>query len=274
MQKRLILIYLVSSNMILGRFPSADLTARPEAQGILEKFIPIARAIQKGSMIAFKHSLGPQSGNEKWFFKKGILLPLLNRCEVLVWRSLARRVFLLTYQVPTDPKDRRAPTLDFQCLVVAAQYCQKKLEGWQRPVDALTQMQAGRAHTNALFMKTPDLIPPPKGHKYLSAHEGVTFGNKMPKYLEIEAIVASLVQQGLLHGYISHAQGKFAIVGSKQRGGPLNAGFPNAWEVLKTRAEVEGRDVDVPGWVQSERKGLMGGVVNLSGIARPVGSGG
>lgn len=260
--------------MILGRFPSQILSTRPEAQGIIDKFIPIARAIQKGDIVAFKHALGPETGNEQWFFKKGILLPLLYRCEVLVWRSLARRIFLLTYQFPTDPKSRKAPTLDFASLVSAAQYCQKKLEGWQRPVDAITQMQAGRTHTNALFIKKPDLAPPPQGPKILSAHQGTVFGNTMPEYLEVEAIVASLVQQGLLHGYISHAQGKFAIVGSKQRGGPLNAGFPRVWEVLKARAEAEGKDAEVPGWVRNERKGGMGGVVNLSGIARPVGSGG
>lgn len=135
-------------------------------------------------------------------------------------------------------------------------------------------MQAGRTHTNAIFMKKPNLAPPPEGAKKLSAHQGMIFGNKMPDYKEVEATVASLVQQGLLHGYLSHAQGKFAIVGSKQRGGPLNAGFPSVWEVLKARAEAEGRDSEVPGWVRSERKGGMGGVVNLSGIARPVGSGG
>jgi hypothetical protein len=248
--------------------------SRPEAQAILEKFIPISKAIKKGDMITFKHALGPESGNEQWFFKKGILLPLLFRCEVLVWRSLARRVFLLTYQFPTDPNSRKAPTLEFASIVTAAQYFQKILEGWQRPVDAITQMQGGRTHTNAIFMKKPDLAPPPEGAKKLTAHQGMVFGNTMPDYKEVEAIVASLVQQGLLHGYLSHAQGKFAIVGSKQRGGPLNAGFPSVWEVLQARAEAEGRNSEVPGWVRSERKGGMGGVVNLSGIARPVGSGG
>lgn len=260
--------------MILGRFPSETIASRAEAQGVIEKFIPIAQAIRIGDIVSFKNALGPESGNEQWYFKKGLLLPLLYRCEVLVWRSLARRVFLLTYQKAADPNSRKAPTLDFMSLLAAAQFCQKMLEGWQRPVDSMTQMQAGRTHTNAMFMKLPDLVEPPNGPKFLSAHQGVIFGNTMPQYIEIEAIVASLVQQGLLHGYVSHLQGKFAILGSKQRGGPLNAGFPTVWEVLKTRAELEGRDAEVPGWVRTERKAAMGGVVNLSGIARPVGSGG
>jgi hypothetical protein len=260
--------------MILGRFPSPALFSRPEAAGILQKFVPVAKAIRKGNLAAFKRALGPESGNEQWFFKKGILLPLLHRCEVLVWRSLARRVFLLTYQFPTDPNTRKAPTLDLADLTAAAEYCQKSLEGWQKPVDAVTAMQSGRVHTNSLFMKVPDLVPPAQGRKKLVAHEGIIFGNRVPDLVQVEAIVASLVQQGLLHGFISHSQGKFAILGSKQRGGPLNAGFPSVWEALKERAVNEGRDAEIPGWVRGERKGGMGGVVNLSGIARPVGSGG
>lgn len=260
--------------MILGRFPSPKILSRPEASGILEKFAPVAKAIRRGDLVAFKRSLGPESGNEQWFFRKGILLPLLHRCEILVWRSLARRVFLLTYQFPTDPNTRKAPTLDLIDLVTAAEYCQKVLEGWQKPEDPMALMQSGRTHTNSLFMKAPDLVPSSQGRKKLVAHQGIVFGNRMPDLVQVEAIVASLVQQGLLHGFISHGQGKFAILGSKQRGGPLNAGFPSVWEALDERAKSEGRHAEVPGWVRGERKGGMGGVVNLSGIARPVGSGG
>jgi hypothetical protein len=239
---------------------------------LLEKFAPISKAIRKGDLVSFKRSLGPESGNEKWFFQKGILLPLLHRCEMLVWRSLARRVFLLTYQFPSDPNSKKAPTLDLMDLVTAAQYCQKVLEGWERPVDSIAAMQAGRTHTNTIFMKLPDLVLSNGSTKQLGAHQGTILGNRIPNLLEIEGIVASLVQQGLLHGFISHNQGKFAILGAKQRGGPLKAGFPDVFEVMRVRAEREGRDTDVPGWVQHERKGGMGGVVNLSGIARPVGS--
>ncbi|EPE31446.1 hypothetical protein GLAREA_12749 [Glarea lozoyensis ATCC 20868] len=250
-QRRNILIYLFSANMILGRFPSRTFMSRPEAAGLLEKFVPISKAIRRGDMVAFKHALGPESGNQEWFFRRGVFLPLLSRCEVLVWRSLARRVFLLTYQFPTDPQSRKAPTLDVTDVLAAAKYCQKTLEGWTR--------------------QSNNLVPPPGGPKKLRAQEGVIFGNKMPNAVEIEAVLASLLQQGFLHGFISHNQEKFAILGAKQRG-PLKAGFPEVWEVLKARAEREGRNSEVPGWVQNERKG-GGGVINLSGIARPVGSG-
>jgi hypothetical protein len=162
-------------------------------------------------------------------------------------------MFLLTYQFPTDPNSRKAPTLDLNSLVVGAQCCQKLQEGW-------------RAHDTGL------LISPSDGSKKLSPHQGIIFANQKPELKEVEAIVASLVQQGLLHGFVSHNLSRFAILGAKIRGGPLKAGFPDPWEVVKMRAEEGG--VEVPGWVREERKGAMGGVVNLSGIARPVGSGG
>ena len=248
---------------------------RPESAGILQKFFPICKAIKKGDLVAFKKALGPNSGNEKWFFQKGVLLPLLYRCEVLVWRSLARRVFLLTYQLPGDPNSRKAPTLDLLDLVAAAQYCQKVLEGWQKPVDPVSFMQGGRTHINNLFMKPADLVKPSAGGCIkLQAHQGVIFNNHMPEFIDIEAIVASLVQQGLLHGFVSHNLGRFAILGAKQRGGALKAGFPGVWDVIKGRAEREGKEAEIPGWVREERKGGMGGVVNLSGIARPVGGSG
>jgi hypothetical protein len=236
--------------------------SRPEAAGLLEKFVPISKAIRRGDMVAFKHALGKESGNQEWFFRRGVLLPLLSRCEVLVWRSLARRIFLLTYQFPADPNSRTAPTLDVSDVLAAAQYCQKVLEGWTRRSASFSFIQS----------QSIELTPPQSGPKRLRAQEGVIFGNKMPDAVEVEAVLASLLQQGFLHGFISHNQEKFAILGAKQRGGPLTAGFPGVWEVLKTRAEREGRNSEVPGWVQNERKG-GGGVVNLTGVARPVGSG-
>ncbi|KAH7312938.1 COP9 signalosome-like protein complex subunit 12 [Rhexocercosporidium sp. MPI-PUGE-AT-0058] len=268
-QRRTILIYLVSANLILGRLPSSAFAGRPESD-ILEKFLPIANAIRKGNMPAFKRALGPEFGHERWFFEHGILLQLQSRCEVLVWRSLARRVFLLTYNFPWDPESKKAPTLSLDDVVAAFQFCQKVLEGWQKPVDPHAFMQSGRTHTNALFMKAPDLVPPPQGPKSLLIGRGMIFGNKMPELSDVEPIIASLIQQGLLHGFISHTQGKFAIIGAKQKGGPLQAGFPPVWEVLRDRAVSEHRVAECPGWVQREKNLGMGGVVNLTG-ARPAG---
>lgn len=245
--------------MILGRFPTAAFLSRPEAASLLPKFMPIAEAIKKGNMMAFKRALGPESGNEQWFIKHGIYLALLSRCEVLVWRTFARRVFLLTFEgiAHNSAGQLKAPALDISNLVVAAQYCQKLLEGWSKP--------------NAMFNQG-GLQPPPNGPKKLGPYGGIIFRNKMPQLDDIEAILASLVSQGLLGGYLSHEYGKFAIVGSKAKGGPLPAGFPEVWAVLKAKAAREGRDGDCPGWVEKERSIGGGGVVNLSNV-KPVGGG-
>ncbi|CAL3965300.1 unnamed protein product [Diplocarpon coronariae] len=271
-QRRAIIIHLLSANMILGRFPSQKFMSRPEAD-IVARFLPIAYAIRKGDMIAFKQALGPEAGNERFFFHHGVYLQLVSRCEVLVWRSLARRVFLLTYKFPWNPDSKKAPTLSLADMVAAVQFCQKLLEGWHKPVDPMTFMQSGRTHPNSQFMKPPDLKPPPQGRKILFAGQGMIFGNKVPDLTNVESILASLVQQGLLHGFISHTQGKFAIIGSKQKGGPLPAGFPPVWETLRARAEAENRTDECPGWVQKAKDLSLGGVVNLAG-ARPAGDNG
>ncbi|KAL3421111.1 cop9 signalosome complex subunit 12 [Phlyctema vagabunda] len=271
-QRRMILIHLISSNLILGRFPSRDLVGRPEAQDIIERFLPIAKAIKDGDLVAFKDSLGPTGGNEEWFFKKGVFLPLMYRCEILVWRSLARKVFLLSYEASDDTNPRKAPTMDLSSMAAAAQLCQKVLQDRIKDNGDTTKPKQSKAVMDGT-RKVLHILAPVTKRIPLSAHAGVIYGSLVPDTKEIEAVIASLVQQGLMHGFISHSQGKFAILGKKQRGGAIKAGFPNVWEVLKARATRDGKDVDIPGWVQTEIKAPMGGVVNLSGIARPVGSG-
>ncbi|KAG9240974.1 COP9 signalosome-like protein complex subunit 12 [Calycina marina] len=251
-QKRMILIYLISANMILGRFPSQILMMMPEATGLAEKFDPILNAIRKGDLMAFKHALGPEHGNEQWFFYRGLLLALQSRCEVLVWRSLARRVFLLTYNIPWDPSDK-FPALNYNHVVAAAQYCQKRLEGWERPRD------------NELFVASTDLAPPPHGKKKLKPQGGVIYCNKIPEVIDIEPILASLCQQKLLRGWLNHEAQNFRINGSRRAGGPLNAGFPPVWQVIKTRVEGNENMKEIPGWVQKEPQ-KRGGVIMMSNV--------
>ena len=104
---------------------------------------------------------------------------------------------------------------------------------------------------------------------------GVDYGDTTPSItmMAIESKVASLIDQGLLTGFISHRLGKFAVTGVQRHGGDvLRAGFPNVWEVLRTKAGGE----EVPGWKKQEARtgggmGGFGGVVNLSGL-RPIGA--
>lgn len=99
-------------------------------------------------------------------------------------------------------------------------------------------------------------------------------GKPTPMMRELESILASLLTQGLMRGYLTHKNPRFAIPGARLRGA-LPTGFPNVWQTISAR---ESEDDRVPGWVQppppvaggSLAAAGGGRVVNLSG-ARPVG---
>ncbi|KAI9815204.1 MAG: hypothetical protein M1832_005539 [Thelocarpon impressellum] len=270
-QRRLILTYLISASIMLGRFPSSILLQRQEAAGLAPMFRPICTAIARGDLDGFWNSL--DGDNSKWFLHKGVLLPLRNRCEVLVWRSLARKTFLLN-GVPGG-ESRRAPTFSLDDLLHLAQMLERRNRNIPgEPGSALTN---GRVHTNSIFMAKPDPFPTvvPEDTYVDPDLEGAdeTAVSVLSTMLDVEAVLASLVDQGLLHGFISHKLLRFAILGSKSKGA-LNAGFPAPWSVLKPSD-----DQTVPGWVKEEARGPMmagrafgpGMVVNLSG-ARPAGA--
>jgi hypothetical protein len=124
-------------------------------------------------------------------------------------------------------------------------------------------------------------------------------GTAAPPIQEVEAIVASLIDQGLIKGYISHRLQRVAILrkGGRPNEPDISIGFPQVWTVLRTKAlggNVSqatgpfGAQVSqvprIPGWVLEEQRApAFGGgafgrggpgpgmVINLSG-ARPVGS--
>lgn len=272
-QRRFILIYLITANIILGRFPSTSLLQRPEADGLAERFLPVCHTITKGDLTSFRRLLDLDSDHADWFLSKRILFQLRNRCEVLVWRSLARRTFLVSgFRGDTTNK---APTLDLADLLALATLLEKRASF---PSDYLlngSNRIDGRLHTNSIFIVSPEPeSPDPESYTDPDLQDAVTpTGPPLPTMMEMEAIVSSLVAQGLLRGYISHSLLRFAILGAKAKGA-LVAGFPNVWETLSSDADEE-----VPGWVREEKTGTgglgmkvgPGMVVNLSG-ARPAGA--
>ena len=269
-QRRLILIYLIASNIILGRFPSVTLLQRPEAAGLADKFGPICTAIAKGDIASFRRYLDLDSENAEWFLRKRILLQLSNRCEVLVWRSLARRTFLLAGS-QGDAINKRAPTLALQDMLSLAIYLEKKALNLPTD-DASKPTNSTKPHTNSIFIF--GATPPSLSASYTDP-DLLSLVPPQPPLLPtmptIESLIASLIEQDLLHGFISHSSHRFAITGAKNAS-PLHIGFPRVWDVLEARADRE-----VPGWVREEKRGAVpkvgpGMVVNLSG-ARPVGAG-
>lgn len=246
-QRRLIVIYLIASNVILGRFPSNALLQRPESAGLADKFLPICFAIRKGDLSAFRRIFALTNPDASWYLHFRIHLQLQNRCEILVWRSLFRKTFLLNGSIP-DKDSRSAPTLGLEDVVRVANYLENSIPKTLTGVD----------YTD------PDLDGAEDDHLSSSGID----------MLEVESITTSLLVQGLLGGYVSHRSKKFAILGARQKGA-LDAGFPNVWQTIKNRPVDQNPEDQVPGWAK-EKKRITGGfgpgtVINLSG-ARAVGS--
>lgn len=262
-QRRLILIYLITSNIILGRFPTPKLLRRQEAAGLADKFLPLCSSIAAGNLTSFRRLLSLDAENAGWLLCKRILLQLSNRCEIIVWRSLARKTFILSGS-QGDSSNKKAPTLDLKDLLTLAIHLESEV---LNPSLSNVMLRVRPHHTNALF-RSSSAPPPLQINGYtdpdlLSPDLPSSFPD-LPVMPVIESILASLIDQGLLHGFISHRIQRFAITGAKSMGA-LQAGFPNVWEVIYEKADKE-----VPGWVTREKVGGFGGVINLSGV-RPVG---
>ena len=312
--RQLILVYLIASNVCLGRFPSSKLLFRREAAELAEHFVPLCRLIASGDLAGFRDHLSLDSSHGQWFLRKRLLLQLRNRCEILVWRSLARRVFI-EVGFPGG-EDNKTPFLRLHLLQAAAQWLDQAASrptlqeraansqsgtSWD-PGHSQTHMKAGiENHPPEDFgsefagmedaMAETGFDVESGAYNGSSEQNGGSFGNTedgskptkqefRPTIDEIESIMASLIQQDLIYGFMTHNNPRFAIPGAKTRGA-LAVGFPCVWEVINARQ----RDDVVPGWVKENDTpnnafdgasfGGLGGarrVVNLSG-ARPVGAG-
>ncbi|KAL8655930.1 MAG: hypothetical protein Q9210_000568 [Variospora velana] len=278
-QRRLILIYLIASNMILGRFPKAHTYQRPEARDLREKFEPLCHAIAKGDIESFRRLTDINHPSASWFLHWRILLQITNRCEVLVWRSLARKTFLISGNLG-DAANKKAPTLDLDDVLIVATLLEKRALGIEpknnTANDSEHRQSEGRTHTNSIFIfpPTPADTPPAKEDEdelpdgYIDP-DLLDFvdppGPDLPTSETVESTIASLVDQDLLHGFISHGQRRFAITGAKNAS-PLQVGFPNVWATITSKMDEE-----VPGWVKEGQQSGGGTTMHLSG-ARPVGA--
>ncbi|KAF2455267.1 hypothetical protein BDY21DRAFT_307362 [Lineolata rhizophorae] len=259
-QRHSMLVYLISANLPLGRFPSENLYNLPEAAGLRELFFPVTRAIVRGDLASFRKLLDlnllatPSSENTsnlqlvkenhervQFLFRRRVLLQLRNRCEVLVLRSLARRTYVVAGQEGNVEK-RKAATLDLQYYLQALRWLEMK----------------------ALM---PNWVPAgliENGPSFAAENVQEESDYPLPDIFEAEAVISALIDQGLLNGFISRNLRRFAIVGSKRKGNPLAAGFPPPASILAP-AGFDERE-EVPGW---RREGLLGSHV---GFGAPTGS--
>ncbi|KAL8947025.1 MAG: hypothetical protein Q9222_006655 [Ikaeria aurantiellina] len=273
-QRRLILIYLITSNMILGRFPRPHVYQRPGAHGLRDRFEPICHAIAKGDIASFRTLTDIDNSSTTWFLHWRILLQISNRCEVLLWRSLARRTFLLSGN-QGDVANKKAPTLNLYDVLTLATSLEKRALDMESKDTSDERPAAPGKHTNSLFIfpPTPADTPPVNGDAepqggYIDPDLADFVdppGPDLPTIDIVESWIASLVDQDLLHGFVSHGQKRFAITGAKNAS-PLQVGFPNVWATVSAKADDE-----VPGWVKEGQKRAGGTVMHLSG-ARPVGA--
>ena len=253
-QRRHILVYLIASNIILGRFPSQGLLNRPEARGLAERFMPICMAIRKGDLASFRKHLDINGTNADWYLHFRILLQLRNRCEVLVWRSLIRKIWILNGTRPgaTEDGKKRTPTVEMHDLMAAFTWLDKRSN--LTPADYVDPDFQGIDYSDDFNPQNYDITA-------------------------IESILSSLIDQGLLGGFFSHRNQKFAITGTRANRPALEAGFPQPWQVMRVRAESERAAVEVPGWKKEQIVSAAafgagpgpGMVVNLSN-ARAVGA--
>lgn len=263
-QRRLILIYLIAANMLLGRFPGEEVYTRPEARGLRERFEPLARCIRKGDLETFRRitNLDLSYEHASWFSHYRMFYQLGNYCEIYLWRSIFRKVFLLTGK--QGDTEKSAPTLDLSAVLAAFRYFEKR--ALMTPSMAQADAGPGRRH---ITFALAEFTPPATAGYIDPDFEGLPDVKPyihMQDILEIEAICGSLITQGFLNGYISHKSKRFAITGARKGGGPLKAGFPNIWETIKKRNGDE-----VHGWKKGMGNEGMGTVVRLAG-ARPAGS--
>ena len=182
-----------------------------------------------------------------------------NCCEILVYRSLYRRVFLLAGKQP-GPMDRAPPSLDLNAVALAAAFLEQRVN-----------TSSNRAHANAWSFAQQSLPTPPA---YIDPDfegmEGIQPYVHQFDIEEIEGLCASLIMEGLISGYISPKLKKLAILGTKRAGSAVKAGFPNVWQVLSTKKREQGGGDDVEGWVKTQQAG--GGKVVRLANARPAGS--
>lgn len=281
--RRLILTYLIATNLCMGRFPSSALLARPEATEIAGRFLPLCRIMRSGDLGGFDHYLDLESESGQWFLNRSILLQLRDRCEIIVWRSLIRRTFLLSGY---KGEEKKIPFLRLQYVRHAAAWTLSRHNvrrvtnnGFESSANGI-RTGVEEAYIDPEFadldaainetgfdLETGQYIDEYIGQHVRSADEAG--GPQRPAMNEVESVVLSLIQQGLLRGFALHTNPRFAIPGSQKAGGPMRAGFPEVWSVIHSQDSGEA----VPGWVEEGNIDSSGGgrVVRIFG-ARPAGA--
>lgn len=264
-QRRLILIYLIAANLILGRLPTAHIYQLPEAEGLQEIFEPLAKAIKSGNLERFRRITNPdQSGSTAaWMMKFRIFYPLGNYCEVLVWRSLFRAIYRKTGQEGGQEgggmNAAKAAVLDLNTVQAAFATLEARAKIKN---EAMAQQGAIPGHRNFghIFQDYASVSRSTYVDPDFAGVDDVQPYDHEVDVAEAECIAATLITQGFVAGYIDHASGRLAISGARRPGGAALNGFPAPFGVIKSKNGEE-----VLGWKRDNGAAGQGQVIRMSG---------
>ena len=218
--------------------------------------MPICNAIKKGDIASFGVLTDVEHPHAPWFLRWRVLLQIRNRGEVLVWRSLVRKAYLLTRK---EEVRGMFPSLELRELRILAKYLEHKA---MLQLDENDDTKHSSLFVPSIELPDAEYVDPDLEGAYLPTPPE----EPGPDNIEIESLTASLVDQALLHGFVSHKFQRFLITGAKG-GGALQIGFPTVWRVMKEKDMELG---EVPGWVKEEGRIANGGgggrVIRLSGV--------
>ena len=299
--------------MCIGRFPSKILLLDPAGHKISRPFLEICKVVKAGDVGKFltitDHTKG--NGNALWLLRRGILLELRNRGEVICWRNLIFKCMRIAGMKPDT--GRGVPFLRFNVVMAAARMSvetQRAREFVSGGLDGAyvdpdydeedEEQDATSQHSSNLFgqqQQNSGFGQQQQGHGFGqqngSGDGGMVNGNGIsnnhnasivlhdPTDEEINSIFLSLISQKFLKGYIAYdsedlLKSRFAIMGAKNTNDkePWRAGFPNIWDVVRIKEEE--LEDNVPGWITVEKRRAQenstgGGFVVNLSGARPVG---
>jgi hypothetical protein len=263
-QRRLIAVLLAAANIILGRFPNDAFYSDPAAEGFRDVLVPITQAIRKGDLAAFRRimNLDLTHPGAEFMMRYRIFYPIGNYCEVLVWRSLIRRLYLLIGSAGDGDKVAAQLDLDATLHVFRSLEARARIKNVAMAEQSLGprrnmgHIYQDHASTNKSIYVDPDF----------TGVDGVQPYDPEMDIVELECICGSLITQGFLNANVSQPRNALIVQGIKKG---IEFAFPIPWEVNRDTNRENTND-EVLGW-KKEAGGDGGRVVRLTNAA-PAGS--
>lgn len=237
--RRKILIPLLTCSLLVGRFPTYEIINRPEAQGLDELFIPLCRAIQKGDFRGYRMAMGIEGPNKwkaAWWEQQRLDRLLADRTNILLWRSLIRKIWVLTCSL-----EQKQHIIKIDDIWACAEALHKKA-----PED-IDQAEAN------LLSTRPDVDPWGVSDPTTWWFNGLRLGKD-----QVEGVVMSLLDQKLIRGYLVRQprdESTLLVLGKMDP-------FPSVWKLCVPKG-AQGAGLLQPGGMGGGRVVRMNGVKEI-----------